>query len=388
MKTAGRLFSLDLLRGFDMFLLTVIGPLVVAAHRVWKLPPAFMDQFDHHWGGFTLWDIIMPLFIFLAGVSVPFALTKRLPGSGDATKAGKYWRHVFVRVALLWFGGLLVQGELATLDPLRINYFNNTLQSIAVGYLIAAACFALPKRKILCPVMAFVLALVYGILLHTLGDYSPHGNFAALVEGRILTAILPVHSTVLAQFNNPASEPYTWYLTSLMFGSMALCGVGCGTLLADHTLKPGVRSAVLLGGGANLLVIGLSLGGGETPFIPAIKHIYTVSFTAQAMGWCLLALALLEMIPATPRIQRAFSLIVLYGKCALTAYMVSHFFNPALRAAAATIAQGVPRFLGDACQPFVVAVVSAILLTFVLVVRLRLRTSRRAVDAERPRMVE
>ena len=33
-----RLFSLDLLRGLDMFLLKAVGPLVMAADRVWHLP--------------------------------------------------------------------------------------------------------------------------------------------------------------------------------------------------------------------------------------------------------------------------------------------------------------------------------------------------------------
>ena len=40
-----RLYSLDLLRGLDMMLLVVIGPLVKAANTAWKLPPSFTGQF-------------------------------------------------------------------------------------------------------------------------------------------------------------------------------------------------------------------------------------------------------------------------------------------------------------------------------------------------------
>ena len=76
---SGRLFSLDLLRGLDMFLLTVIGPLVIATQTGWKcFPEPFYRQFHHAWEGFVLWDIIMPLFIFMCGAAVPFALRKRL----------------------------------------------------------------------------------------------------------------------------------------------------------------------------------------------------------------------------------------------------------------------------------------------------------------------
>lgn len=41
-----RLFSLDLLRGLDMLLLTTVGVLVHAANRVWSLPGGVMRQFD------------------------------------------------------------------------------------------------------------------------------------------------------------------------------------------------------------------------------------------------------------------------------------------------------------------------------------------------------
>ena len=49
-----RLFSLDILRGLDMILLTVIGPLVRAAQKSWKcFPASMMDQMQHNWTGFT-----------------------------------------------------------------------------------------------------------------------------------------------------------------------------------------------------------------------------------------------------------------------------------------------------------------------------------------------
>ena len=73
-----RLLSLDVLRGLDMFLLTVIGPFVWALDKSFGLPKGVLAQFDHAWGGFTLWDIIMPLFIFMSGAAVPFAMKGRL----------------------------------------------------------------------------------------------------------------------------------------------------------------------------------------------------------------------------------------------------------------------------------------------------------------------
>ena len=69
-----RLFCLDALRGLDMLLLTVVGPFFMAVNKGYGLPEGVLAQFRHPWGGFTLWDIIMPLFIFMCGAAVPFGL--------------------------------------------------------------------------------------------------------------------------------------------------------------------------------------------------------------------------------------------------------------------------------------------------------------------------
>ncbi|HNX04103.1 MAG TPA: hypothetical protein PKI32_01295, partial [Opitutales bacterium] len=67
-----RLFSLDLLRGLDIFLLTAIGPLVWAIHRTWgdyDSPAWWLDLVKHPAFGFSPWDIIMPLFLFMSGAA-------------------------------------------------------------------------------------------------------------------------------------------------------------------------------------------------------------------------------------------------------------------------------------------------------------------------------
>jgi predicted acyltransferase len=62
---SSRLFALDFLRGLDMALLTVLGPLVWAVHNAWGLPDCVLFQFTHPWEGFTLWDIVMPGFLYM-----------------------------------------------------------------------------------------------------------------------------------------------------------------------------------------------------------------------------------------------------------------------------------------------------------------------------------
>ena len=362
MANSKRLLSLDILRGLDMFLLTVVGPLFWAVNKAWTMPEAVQLQFKHAWGGFTLWDIIMPLFIFMCGAAVPYALSKRLDDNGKPTKA--FWKHVLVRFALLWFCGLLVQGRLATLDPLQISPYNNTLQTIAAGYLIAALVMLIPSRavRILMPVI-FVIA--YGALLHLLGDYSEDGNFAQVAEQKILGFILPEGSSAFK------THGYTWFLTTLMFGAMTLCGAQCAEILRVKGSN-GLKAAALFILGLFLLGTGWAL----VPIIPCIKHIYTVSFTCQALGWCVLALDILYVLTDILPCRRGWWLFTLYGQCALTAYMATHFFRPSLEACTKSITKGFPRFIDKPYLPLAEAIVTAVVLTVVLVIRRRLRGTR------------
>ena len=74
-----RLESLDILRGLDLFLLVgleaVMHALSVAVDNP-ALDP-LMWAFTHvDWQGLSPWDIVMPLFMFMSGVTIPFSLSR------------------------------------------------------------------------------------------------------------------------------------------------------------------------------------------------------------------------------------------------------------------------------------------------------------------------
>src|SRR4051812_40508342 len=88
---SGRLMSVDALRGFDMFWIIGADSLVYALNRMSQSGPTrfLADQLEHaEWEGFHFYDLIFPLFIFLAGVSLVFSLTKTIEqaGRGEALK--------------------------------------------------------------------------------------------------------------------------------------------------------------------------------------------------------------------------------------------------------------------------------------------------------------
>src|SRR5688500_3741968 len=76
-----RLYSLDALRGFDMFWIIggdrLVSNLAQATnHPFWK---GFDEQLHHPYcNGFTAYDLIFPLFMFVTGVSVPYSTCQEL----------------------------------------------------------------------------------------------------------------------------------------------------------------------------------------------------------------------------------------------------------------------------------------------------------------------
>lgn len=372
-----RLFSLDLLRGLDMMFLTVVAPILWAIHAVWGLPQGVLYQLSHPWEGFTCWDIIMPMFIFMCGAAIPFALERRIEKNGGRPNAA-YWKHVALRVLMLWVLGLLVQGHLTSLDALEIRPYNNTLQTIALGYLACAIAVTIPSMKvrIAIPVLCFV---TYGVLLHVFGDYTMTGNFAEKVEQATLTALLPAGSAAIHEVGELGYLPditvrgeihYTWVLTSLMFVFMAFAGY-FSTKILQSEAAPKTKAIRLFVYGAILLALGwiLALCG-----VQMVKHIFTVSFTAQAMGWCVLLLAALYVLTDIWKFRRGLGVCILFGQFALTAYLMEEFFKPVTVRFAEMLTPGFPHLLGTAkYQPLIVAIVVVAEIVTVLAVRRALK---------------
>src|SRR5690606_33108246 len=85
-NSRGRLLSLDTLRGFDMFWISGGEDLIHVLAKVtgWSWAVTLGIQFRHvEWHGFVAYDLIFPLFLFLAGVSTPFSIGSRLEKGAD-----------------------------------------------------------------------------------------------------------------------------------------------------------------------------------------------------------------------------------------------------------------------------------------------------------------
>jgi predicted acyltransferase len=97
-KKSQRLLSIDALRRFDMLLIagggTFIGKLEGKTKLAWV--DGFAQQFHHMpLNGFSFYDFIFPLFLFIAGVYLPFSMNK---GSSAGLTKRDLYRKFFRRL--------------------------------------------------------------------------------------------------------------------------------------------------------------------------------------------------------------------------------------------------------------------------------------------------
>mgnify|MGYP001033911696 CR=1 FL=1 len=107
-----RLHSLDALRGFDMFWIIGGGALFGALAKAtdWSWVHVLAQQTHHvKWIGFHAWDLIFPLFMFISGVAIPFAITSKLE---KGVAKPELFKKVFRRMLLLVAFGLVYNGVL------------------------------------------------------------------------------------------------------------------------------------------------------------------------------------------------------------------------------------------------------------------------------------
>ena len=351
-----RLFALDLLRGLDMFYLVSLGFLYAFFQAMGREDLKIFFA-THQWGGFTLCDLIMPLFIFMCGAALPLAMTRRLDANGKPTMA--FHTHVWGRFLMLWVFGMLAQGNLTSLDINKIHIYSNTLQAIAVGYVVAAYVLIVKSRLFHIAVM-IALAAFYGFYIHFSGDYSCTGNATKPVELWVLGHLLPAGSEIL---KNAPEAKYTWFLPSVMMPVITLCGAFSTEILLSKNWSTWKRAAILFTCGAVSVAIGFGL---KALGVPMIKHFFTVSFTFAAIGYSMLLLAALYVLADIWKLRRGTGLLLLFGQCALSAYFCKAIFFAPVRSLSERLFSGFIQFVPTAYSDSVIEV-GFILLTTVLI---------------------
>lgn len=280
-----RLQSLDALRGFDMFL--IIGGTHLIASFIfamnWESMTWLTDQFKHvPWHGLTFEDVIFPLFLFMAGVSMTYSIaSSRRKG---LSKNEIYWK-AFKRMIILSLLGIVYKNKPLHFDWDQIRYVS-VLGRIGVTGFLATLIYLNSDWKGRMYWLAGLLIFYWAAMLfipvpgYGAGDLSQEGNLATwinsyIVPGRLIDGIYDENG----------------YFQHIPATGLVLMGTMAGTILRD-TWAENRKVIWLTAAGGIAILIGLVWNF----HFPINKHLWSSSFILVTGGISFLFMALFYLL--------------------------------------------------------------------------------------------
>ena len=309
----GRLLSLDVLRGFDMFWIVGGGALVSALSRArpGSVIGKVREQLTHvEWDGFRFYDLIFPLFVFIAGVSAVFSLSKAKASGG----VGQAMARVLSRGLLLFALGVFYSGGIK--DGWEGVRWLGVLQRIALAYTGAGLLYLMLPARVLAGAWVGILLAYWGVVqgLPVKDIRLDRKPMQELMERTGQTNAMALYDSVSKTVRGRAEPGYNFVnhfdfrflpgrlydgywdpegiLSTIPAVATCLLGVFAGLWLRREDVSPGARSRWLVVAGLLLVCAGLGWG---TVF-PVVKKLWTSSFVLLAGGWSLVLLGVFHQV--------------------------------------------------------------------------------------------
>ncbi len=281
-----RLYSLDALRGFDMF--WIMGAEEIF-HTMSKATGssfwgAIANQFTHpDWNGFHFYDLIFPLFLFMAGVATPFSVGREM--EKGKTKNQLLWRVVKRGLILVLLGVIYNNG--LHIKPISEIRFASVLGRIGLAYMFANIIYLYASKRAQIIWFAGLLIGYWLLLKFTAapgfmpGDLTMEGNFASYIDRNIIPGklYLGIH------------DPEGLVSTIAAIGT-GLLGIMAGLYLKRTNIGGGVKARNLAIAG----VISILLALLWNLDFPINKNLWTSSFVLLVGGISLILLGLFYYI--------------------------------------------------------------------------------------------
>lgn len=307
-----RLKSLDALRGFDMF--WIMGAeeifILLGAITGWPVLQWWANQMTHvQWHGFHAYDMIFPLFLFIAGVSFPFSVAKRSQMKGGRQSL---YRHIFKRgIILVLIGIIYNNGIIFEIENIR---FSSVLGRIGLAWMFAALIFMKTRNWKIRLIWFWGILIFYWLLFvifkaPDLGDpdhYSMQGNISSYID-RIL---LPGRLCCYEIGDNEGLLP-----TIAAIGT-GLLGMLTGEFL-NTNYKPMKKVLYLVVGAIILMIVGQIWNLA----FPINKNLWSSSFVCYVGGLSMLLLAIFYLIIDVWKFQKWAFFFVVIGMNPITIYL-------------------------------------------------------------------
>jgi predicted acyltransferase len=339
---AKRLHSLDALRGFDMF--WIMGGegifTALAAITGWPVFEWWAGQLDHvPWHGFHFYDMIFPLFLFIAGISFPFSLAKRM-AVNDSRKS--IYKHVISRGLILVLIGIIYN------NGVNFNFadmrYGSVLGRIGLAWMFAALIFMNTKLTFQIVWLVGIL-IVYWLLFllfpaHDLGatdPFSMEGNLAGYIDRLLLPGKFCCY-----KFGDSEG-----ILSTIPAISTALLGMLTGQFVSSQYLNDKPLRKVLY---MILAAIGLMiLGRIWNLAFPINKYLWSSSFVCFVGGLSLLLFSIFYLIIDVWQYKKWAFFFVVIGMNPVTIYLAGRIIN--FNSAGIFFFKGLTNLLPDVCGP-------------------------------------
>ena len=301
---SGRLVSLDFFRGA-----TIAAMIMVNNPGTWESVYAPLRHAE--WHGWTFTDLIFPFFLFIVGVAIVYAFSKKL--SSGAPKTDLY-KKIIRRTLILYGLGLFLSGfpyfDLTTIRVVGV------LQRIAVCYLAASIIFLHTDWKGQLT-WAIGLMLVYWGLMEWIpvpgvgaGSYEKGANFAAYIDSMFLSGHM-------------WSATKTWdpegLISTLPAISTTLFGILTGHWLRSKKSPVEKVMGMLIAGNAMIFIASV-----WNWVLPINKNIWTSSYAVMMAGLALICLAFsYYFIDIRGGSKKWVQPAIVYGTNAITVFVLS-----------------------------------------------------------------
>ena len=314
-----RLVSLDTLRGFDMFWIMGGEEIfhVLAKTTGWTWAVFMADQFTHpNWNGFRPYDLIFPLFLFMAGVSTPFAVGSRLEKGADKAAIA---RKIITRGLVLVLLGVTYNNGLFT-KPIHDIRFPSVLARIGLAGMFAQLIYIYTKPRTQYAGFVFILLGYWAAMMLIpvpgcgAGILTMECNLASYIDRQVVPGHL--YKTI--------HDPEGLFST-LPAICNALLGIFAGTLLrTDGPTRSQQQKAV------RLVNIGLGfvlLGWLWNIVFPVNKNLWTSSFVLVTGGLSLMLLGVFYWIIDVKGIKGWTFFFTVIGMNSILIYLSEKFID-------------------------------------------------------------
>lgn len=338
-----RLYSLDALRGFDMFWIMGGSGIFVglASLTKWPVLEWWAEQCEHvPWHGFHFYDMIFPLFLFIAGISFPFSLAKRAT-LGEPKSA--IYKHVITRGLLLVLLGILYNNGV-NFEFAHLRY-GSVLGRIGLAWMLASLIYMNVRHNYRF-VWFGVILLGYWILMilfpaHDLGAtdiFSREGNLASHIDRLLMPGRLYLGN----------HDPEGLFSTLPAIGT-AMLGMFTGEfLLSDRFNDKPYKKAVFLLIAAVILII---VGRIWNIVFPINKNIWTSSFVIFVGGLSMLLFSIFYLIIDVMGYKKWAFFFAVIGMNPITIYLAGRIVN--FRSATKFFFGGFENLLPATWTPFI-----------------------------------